>query len=1183
MNNFFRAIWNTSKHTWITVDESGRHNAKKSQNQGHHSHHHLLTASYGLIVALSGGDAAAVDIQLFENDTKTILGGYKDKAAGSADSATLVSDNIIFMGGTLDLTGGYYRSIGKMTVSEGQYGRITGGSGTGVPSYFPTIPSFDTPPSKSGAMFLLYDPRKSGGQLVLEKNSMLEIDFKYDGRNYIAVTNNGNYNNSYIPVVFGENSHIKLTGGTFRYDPYRHDTDVKLSNFIFNGGWLSTRGGDDIITADKDNQLVGKIEMGMGSDIFIIPEGIHLSALQANGQPASEVRMYEFADTQDKGTGGLTGSMAEGTGTNPSDRVEIRANASSTDINYNFGYYNDVMTLAAGAILTGGTVNMGNGPDIFSADSSTLNGASLKLGDGDDILNLSATSLQGGTAIDLGNGNDIANLNNLELRSSAVSPVLMGAGNDIANLTNVTIQGQSNTDSLNFGTGNDTLNLTRVLVDQARIGMVGGNNIVNVVADLSGGTTQIDDSLTFTSADNLSTLRVLNNAALQLNNAQLGFTGKVDVNAGGTLSGSGSVISTGGIALNGVMQVGDGQSDGQLNLTDNLRIDANNGNIITGSGVLTSSGLTLNGMTQAIIDAGRKLVYSNELSGNGSLDKLGGGTFVLEAQNSYSGGSTVESGTLVLKNHDAAGIGGIAIDSGATTQLAFSGTENTFDAIFDNTLSGTGQVVINGRDIDVTSDNSNFSGLLTVLSNSSMQVREAINLGKAVTQVDGTLNVAPLSGNFIFNNVLTGSGILAAQMNDVGDFFDFNRTAGADFSGIFAMGQGSFSLSGDNTHALGKAMLRTDNNSTATVGSGVQQIGGLAFNGGTVVFDATVPDATRAASSVSTSVLDARGTGTIKVTIPAPYIPSVPGTLDTATLLEQDDGNIGVQLVAADQVIGSGGALSLRDQDEIPISAMQQVEIAQGGETVANGTYDFGLTTAPGDGLYVNYGLRVVDLQNTRTLTLEKTPGASGAAADLAAKVTGMGNLGIEAEDGTISLSNATNDYGGETSVHSGTLKTLENHALGHTSVLNLATNTAVALAGTSQTIGELQASSDSLIELQDGNFNITNGGNANGTLSGGGYLNLEGGLLKISQANTHMSALTDISQGASVSMSQVSGLGTGGITDNGELMFDAAKGIVSNTISGKGEVKLNKASEIEVSGDNQHFSGQFILSPESH
>ncbi|MBB5189411.1 outer membrane autotransporter protein [Silvimonas terrae] len=1184
MNRFFRTIWNATHNAWVAVAENASAHGKPAKQAAVGEHLHLprgvWAMGYGLVLALASADALAVaTVELTDGDSKTIMGGYKDqaKAGGAAPDATQVVENYLFTGGTLDVTGGYYRATGKFTVAEGQYGKITGGSGTGLPSYFPTLPALDVAPSKSGAMFLLYDPREPGGQLVLEKNATLEIAFNYEGRNYVAITNNGNFDYNYTPVVFGENSHIKLTGGTFRYDPYRHDTDVKLSNFIFNGGWLSTRGGDDIITADENNQAIGKIEMGMGSDTFIIPEGVSITALRINGQPVSEVRMYEFADTQDKGTGALTGNMAEGTGQNPSDTVQIRANASSTDIVYNFGYYNDVMTLADGAQLIGGKVSMGNGPDTFTATAATLDGVSIKLDDGDDTLNLTGTTLQGGVAMDLGNGNDTANLRDLSLNLANASSLLLGAGNDTANLTNVRISGSAGADSITFGAGADTLNLTRVNVDQASIGMTSGANMVNVLADASGGTTVVTDSLNFTSADKLSTLRVQDGATLALDDASVGFAGKIQINAGGTLAGTGAVTSTNGVVLDGTLQVGDGASDGALSVSDSGRIDANNGALITGSGTLSSSGITLNGGVNASIAASRALVYNDGLAGSGSLHKAGAGTLALGAANSYSGGSNVDAGTLRLTHQNAAGTGAVALAGNGTVALDFSGTNGLYDADFANNLTGSGNAVVSGHDINIAGDNSAFAGQWQINNAASMQVRASLqHLGTAGIALDGTLNVAPTNSGFTLNNNLTGQGTIVAKMGTGHDAFNFGANTGNAFAGTLDMGQGTLALQDDNTRALTNATLLVDQGSVVTVGDGEQTIGRLTFNGGTTIFNATVPDATVAQSTINTTHLDASGTGTVGITVPVPYAPSPIDTPETTNLLQQDDGEIGVQLVKATTVNGYGGALTLQDQNGNGVGGSQMLEIAQQDQIVALGTYGYRLTTEPGDGLYVNYGLTQLDLQQGQTLTLAQNTGATGAAADMSAQIIGAGNLAINARDSVVSLSNANNRYEGETSVQSGTLRLEANHALGQTRQLNMADATRTDLNGTSQTIGALQGAAGSTLDFNGGALGIDHGGTSQGALTGAGELRAWGGTLDVHGANPGLAVSTHIADGATVRLDHVQGLGSGKISDLGTLQLTGATGDLVNMLDGTGAVSLTNAADVTLAANNRVFSGQF-------
>lgn len=90
--------------------------------------------------------------------------------------------------------------------------------------------------------------------------------------------------------------------------------------------------------------------------------------------------------------------------------------------------------------------------------------------------------------------------------------------------------------------------------------------------------------------------------------------------------------------------------------------------------------------------------------------------------------------------------------------------------------------------------------------------------------------------------------------------------------------------------------------------------------------------------------------------------PMANNPLTTLNLLEHDDSHVGVQLVKAQTVIGSGGSLTLRDLQGDEVEADKTLHIAQNGTVVAEGDYGFRLTTAPGDGLYVNYGLKALNI-----------------------------------------------------------------------------------------------------------------------------------------------------------------------------------------------------------------------------
>ncbi|WP_196217491.1 autotransporter-associated beta strand repeat-containing protein, partial [Burkholderia pseudomallei] len=400
--------------------------------------------------------------------------------------------------------------------------------------------------------------------------------------------------------------------------------------------------------------------------------------------------------------------------------------------------------------------------------------------------------------------------------------------------------------------------------------------------------------------------------------------------------------------------------------------------------------------------------------------------------------------------------------------------------------------------------------------------------------------------------------------------FSFGTGAGGNFAGTVNLTNNTFALSGNNTAALTHATLNVGTGNVTTVGDGTQAIAGLNINGGTMVFDATAPDQKVATSLVKAGTLDVSHTGTVVINAQSTYTVPPANTYNSVNLLMQDDANVGVKLVSANTVSGSGGALSLMDSNGLAVSAPRQTGIVQNGNSVAKGTYDYRLTTGPAaDGLYVNYGLTQLDLQSGQTLTLAEDTGATGASADMSAKIIGSGNLAINAGAGMVSLSNTTNDYTGETSVTSGTLRSEADNALGQTSKLSLANTAGFDLNGKTQTVGSLAGAAGSTLDVHGGTLNVSNGGSSAGTLTGAGQLNVNGGTLDIQGANTSLTTSTAISRGATINLNNVAGLGSGAITDNGTLALNGATGTLANAIGGAGAVNLTNSADVTLLGSN--------------
>lgn len=147
------------------------------------------------------------------------------------------------------------------------------------------------------------------------------------------------------------------------------------------------------------------------------------------------------------------------------------------------------------------------------------------------------------------------------------------------------------------------------------------------------------------------------------------------------------------------------------------------------------------------------------------------------------------------------------------------------------------------------------------------------------------------------------------------------------------------------------------------MGSGEQNIGGTAFNGGTISFDGVTPGQSSSEGTIHAGAMDLSGRGTVQVDT-GTITNDRPLADTTLSLLEQDDAQSLIQLATSDSsVTGGAGNLTLTDSNGNIISDGVEAGISQNGEIVANGTYDYRLTGGDNDdGLYISYGLTQVEL-----------------------------------------------------------------------------------------------------------------------------------------------------------------------------------------------------------------------------
>lgn len=599
-------------------------------------------------------------------------------------------------------------------------------------------------------------------------------------------------------------------------------------------------------------------------------------------------------------------------------------------------------------------------------------------------------------------------------------------------------------------------------------------------------------------------------------------------------------------------------------------------------------------------------------SGTGTLTLTNSGTLNVEGGEVYLGVFEPAVGTLNI----GAAHGEAAADAGFitnATKVEFGSGEGVF--VFNHTNNSDAgyqvDMLITGDDKDgkvihdaghtVFNAGNTYSGktlvndgLLTIASHTADGVT-GMGSSEVTIASPGTLDILASTnsaGDYTLTNALKGDGLMRVQLSSSDKMFGFTHATGTEFAGVAQLKDSTFTLERDNTAALTHAMLQSDIENTTSVNVGEQSIGGLAMNGGTLIFDTDIPAATLAEGYISVDTLvvgasdytwkgrnyQVNGTGDVLIGVPKPWNdPMANNPLTTLNLLEHDDNHAGVQLVKAQTVIGSGGSLTLRDLQGDEVEADKTLHIAQNGTVVAEGDYGFRLTTAPGDGLYVNYGLKALNIHGGQKLTLAEHGGAYGATADMSAKIGGEGDLAINTVR-QVSLSNGQNDYQGATYVQMGTLRTDADGALGNTRELNISNAAIVDLNGSTQTVETFTGQMGSTVLFKEGSLTVNKGGISQGELTGGGNLNVTGGTLAVEGLNARYNALTSVSPNAEVSLDNTQGLGRGNIANDGLLTLKNVTGELRNSISGKGIVSATARTDVELDGDNSRFVGQFNI-----
>lgn len=772
----------------------------------------------------------------------------------------------------------------------------------------------------------------------------------------------------------------------------------------------------------------------------------------------------------------------------------------------------------------------------------------------------------------------------------------------------------------------------------------------------SGGTTVAGGTLAGTTASLQGSIR--NDAAVIFDQTTAGTyagamsgTGTLTKSGTGVVTLSGPNTYTGGTVVNGGALAGTTTSL-QGNIANNALVQFNqaaNGTYaggMSGTGTLAKSGtgtLTLSGTNtytggtmisagtlagdsrgiqgdilndaQLVFNQGFDGSYAGNMAGTGALTKTGTGTLTLTGQASYTGGTLINAGTLAGNTLNLQG----AIQDDAA--ILFN---QSFDGIFNGTITGTGSLTKSGTGAVVLTGPQTYSGGTVVtagalvgddtslrggiVNNAQVVFAQAATgvyagvmsgSGTLVKTGAGTLTLTGANtyagGTLIANGTLAGdtSSIQGAIVNDAR--LVFNQNTNGIFSGGIA-GSGSLTKNGAGTLTLaGPASYTGGTTITAgTLAGSSLSLQGNIRNDAALLFNQTFAGTFTGAIS-GTGSLTKAGSGALFMNGVNSYTggtfvnggsligttSSLQGSIFNNALVEfsqNTSGTYGGTMSGTGSLVKSGGGTvtltgtnSYAGGTAISSGALSiGVDAALG---AAAGAVILGDALSTGTLIFTNNAL----LSSARAFTLGAGGGVfdtSGAAVTLSNGVTGAGGL-TKTGQGVLELA-GTGSYAGGTSVVAGTLRSGATNAFGTGNALVIGSGASVDLNGFDQTVGSIAGSGSLLL----GRGTLTTGSNGSsglfaGAITGTGSLvKTGGGTLLLSGANGYTGG-TRVLGGALVG--NTTSL-QGSIFNNAVVQFDqGTNGTYAGSMSGSGVLAKTGAGVLTLTGTNTYSGGTLI------
>jgi autotransporter-associated beta strand protein len=830
-------------------------------------------------------------------------------------------------------------------------------------------------------------------------------------------------------------------------------------------------------------------------------------------------------------------------------------------------------TYAGGTLVSEGTLRIGDGGSTGSVTGLITNNAEVVF-NRSNTLSLNGSIIGSGHVTKLGPGTLSGSF--FHTGGTTVSEGILRIGLGLGNSEfagNVT-----NNAAVHIGTGG----ISHSLYSGA---MSGSGSFIKPA--------ESNSTLVFTGTNTYSGGTRIISGTLQLGDGGStgSITGDVVVDSNGVLAfnRSNNMVLAGAISGAGRLnKLGDGVTtlSGANTYTGGTTISA--GTLSVGDGG-TSGSITGNVTNNAVLAFNRSdaITYAGVISGAGSVKKMGAGTLSLTGANTYSGGTTVQQGTLSI---------GSVISTGYIANNATVTFSHATGQGFSGTIAGTGNVVKLGAGRFTLTGALTHSGGTTVSA--------------GILQVGSSNATGHLGGNVVNNSAvefarpgdlvtyagnMSGTGLLlksgaGGQLALTGAN---TYTGGTSVtSGTLQIGDGgtSGSIAG-SVNASSGAVLAFHRSDPFTFpgnisgGGSIRKLGGntltltgaTTVTGGTTIFDGTlaIGDGTTAGSITGNIINNAALTFNQPADSTFTGIISGPGSLAKAGpgMLRLTGANTltgGTTVSAGTLSIGAGGSIgsltgSIVNNAAVVFDRSNSTNnvfagnmtgsgavtkqgtgvltltgrlLHTGGTTVSAGTLSIGNTTAPG-------GSVEGDIFNNANVTFSRPDNTT-----YGHVISGTGSV-LKSGTGTLTLTGA-NTYAGDTFIASGALQLGAGGTTG-----SIAGN--VNLSSSQSSLVFDRSDDVTFAGVIAGDGNVTKQGANRLTLTGESTLN---GEVRITVGTLRLDATASISQsdvevfsGATLDVSQLAG----------GLNFDAGKFALATGQRLRGSGTVNGALAVRV------------------